>query len=222
MCGLLNMPYNVASGAWPYASLSSLWALTCELVAARTLRVKVQTLIMAPWVELWSACECTSFQLHGCDDRWHSIDLGKATAVEILQIMLEPQLHKYVLSILRKLAGKGLLEIAFACARCSGLYNRHASQFLRVAEKVGKAVADLTEECFLKQGLQLSSTLPAGAVEHYTYRCGRVQTRSDPRAQARTRENKIRNSINLGPGCRRGRSAQRFCPCQDHKQGCLV
>ena len=188
MCSKLNMPYSIEIGAWPHASLSAIWALTCELIAARPVKPTVQKHIIAPWVALWSVADhdSTILHLHGCNDRWHSVAMTDVQTTEILQMLLEPQLHKAVLSAMNKLGGQSLPEIAFACARCSGLYDRHAHLYLRAAEKLGNIALNVLEECFLGQGFQLTDTLPAGAHEHYTYRCGRSKTRTDPRVQACT------------------------------------
>ena len=188
MCSKLTIPYACEGGAWPHASLSAIWALTCQLVAARSLRPSVQQHLIAPWVELWAAADCDSIAVN---DRWKTVDPGRADSgvdwalgAEALQKLLPTQLQKKALSTMRKLGGQTLPHIAFACARCSSLMGQYGDQYLRVAEQLGKLVLDLLEERFLGQEFELSSTLPAGAYEHYAYRCGRSMTRADPRTQA--------------------------------------
>ena len=194
MCSKLNLPYGCEEGAWPHASLSAIWALTCELISARTLKPSVQKHIIAPWVELWDAADYDSTVVN---DRWKTVDWDRATnhdcidrqtvdwglGAEVLHVLLPAQLQKSALSTMRKFGGQALPHVAFACARCSGLFERYQDQYLKVAEKVGKVALDLLEERFLGQEFQLSGALPAGAHEHYVYRCGRTKTRADPRTQ---------------------------------------
>ena len=181
MCSKLNIPYACKGGAWPHASLSAIWALTCELIAARTLKPTVQKLLIAPWVELWAAADYDSTTVN---DRWEKrVDWDRATSndcndphnncndrqtvdwglgTEALQILLPAQLQKSALSTMRKFGGQALPHVAFACARCSGLFDRYQDQYLKVAEKLGKVALDLLEERFLGQEFQLSGALPAG------------------------------------------------------------
>ena len=189
MCFKLNIPYACEGGAWPHASLSAIWALTCQLVAARTLKPSVQKNLIAPWVELWAAADYDSTAVN---DRWKTVDCDRADSgvdwsqgAEALQILLPAQLQKSALSAMRELGGQALPHVAFACARCSGLLGQYGDQFLRAAERLGKMVLDLLEERFLGQEFELSGALPAGAHEHYAYRSGRSMTRADPRTQAR-------------------------------------
>ena len=195
MCSKLNIPYACEEGAWPHASLSAIWALTCQLLAARTLKPNVQKQLIAPWVALWAAADYDSTTVN---DRWKTVDWDRATnndcidrqtidwslGTEALQILLPAQLQRSALSTIKKLGGQDVPHVTFACARCSGLFGQYQDQYLRVAEKVGKVFVDLLEERFLGQEFELSGTLPAGAQEHYAYRCGRAQTRADPRIQA--------------------------------------
>ena len=203
MCFKLNIPYACEGGAWPHASLSAIWALTCQLVAARTLKPSVQRNLIAPWVALWAAADHDSTAVN---DRWKTVDCDRADSgvdwksvdcdradsgvdwsqgAEVLQILLPAQLQKSALSAMRKLGGQALPHVAFACARCSGLLGQYGDQFLRAAERLGRVVLDLLEERFLGQEFELSGALPAGAHEHYAYRSGRSMTRADPRTQAR-------------------------------------
>ena len=205
MCSKLNIPYACEGGAWPHASLSAIWALTCELVAARTLKPSVQKSLIAPWVELWAAADYDSTAVNdrwkavdvdranlAVDvDRWKAVDVDRANSevdwsqgAEALQSLLPAQLQKSLLSAMKKFGGQALPHVAFACARCSKLLGQYGDQYLKAAERLGKVIVDLLEERFLGQEFELSGALPAGAHEHYAYRCGRSMTRADPRTQA--------------------------------------
>ena len=178
MCSKLQMPFGLKAGAWPHASLSTLWALTCELISARTLRPKVQKLIIAPWVALFaddnSPGEPAAVAVDGCNDR----------PVDTVLAALPAQLQTHVHAAMRKLGGQALPHVAFACARCSSLYIRHQTEYLLVAQDVGKKVLDILEKRFLGKDFQLWDSLPTGAQQQYAYRCGRRKTRADPRSQA--------------------------------------
>lgn len=174
-------------GSLPKSSMASLWALSCELLAARTLQNKVLQGIAAPWVELWSASGCEVIEVHGCDGRSHTVVLSEGGSIEVatfLTIILLPECHAQVKKVMKKFSGRSLPEFAFALARSSGLVKRHEDVMLKAAQSLSKAALDVLEECFLNGALECSSSLPAGAQENYSYRCGRSQTRTDPRAKA--------------------------------------
>ena len=176
MCSRLNIPYALDSGAWPHASLSAIWALTCQLIAGRSLKPSMQKHVIKPWLEMWTPA--------AGDDATAAAQADWGLGVEALQHLLPAQLQKSALSTMRKLGGQSLPHIAFACARCSGLMGQYGDEYLKGVEALGQVVMDLLEARFLGNRFQLSHILPAGALEHYAYRCGRSLTRKDPRTQA--------------------------------------
>ena len=180
---LLALSWLFRRGLVPKCGLATLWALTCDLVCARTLPASRQAALLFPWAKLWDACSYDGQVSLGSVSI--AVERGAVEKAAVLQAWTKefPQLHaRSVVTVLDKMGAQSLPAVAFAMHRCCQLNNweealPHIIEFSKaIIDVIAKHVQHLASLCTLD--------LPVGAPERELYRSGRRKAHRDPRAQA--------------------------------------
>ena len=119
----MSLEWKAIRGSQPRFTLSSVLALTVDLICARSLPAKKQIKLLHPWNRLWMACGYSGRLNFGTYTL--EVDGGKVNKASILQAWLDlfPDLNvKLFVVVLDKMQAQTLLGIAVGAIRCCTLH----------------------------------------------------------------------------------------------------
>ena len=179
----MGMSWGFERGPLPRCSSSSLWAISCDSVSAKTFSPKAQQGVAYPWAEMWHICRYSGplSIAHG------TLEISEGCVHSVLGISplaIDNKDVDALLQVLGKLkvdiAKVPLPTLALALERCGSLRSQKHMQ--NMARCLAKTFLDILDKFILERsGSMLKQELTR--TPRYVYRCGMRQTRRDPRQQ---------------------------------------
>ena len=177
------MGWEFERGSLPRCSTISLWVISCHAVTARTLRHPQVQAIAYPWVEMWSICKYSG-----------QIRIGSGTLIihkgcvalspGALTLLNVSDVSSTLLTFLAKLTSNALLvpvpTLALVLNRIASLKNHERSR--ASAQVLALNFIHILERFVFQESTSILRQKLSNPVR-YEYRCGRRQTRNDPRMQ---------------------------------------
>ena len=196
----MELHWGLERGAQPRSSLASLFGVTSLLFGARTVTIKKQKRLLALWAALWDVIVARGPNASTGGPVASTTGPVASTTTHCIQIAcrgqvaerpkeqiwsrLPHQVHKSLEGVLKKV-GYSFPALILAIVRCASLRPYYQDECFSVARELARDFVGLIELVFLRDApVLLTKDLPAGALERYRYRCGRTETRRDPRLQA--------------------------------------
>ena len=181
----MGMNWGFERGPLPRCLSTSLWAISCDTVVARTLDLKKQQGIAYPWVEMWRLCNYNG----NMSTSYGTLEIreGCVHSVYALHVLgIDHQVADAVLEALQKVKVDmfqvPLPNLALALERVGSL--RSQAHMQRVARCLAQKFLGILDKFILERSVSiLKEELSIGP--RYEYRGGQRQTRHDPRLQVR-------------------------------------
>ena len=180
----MGMSWGFERGSLPRCSSTTLWAITCDSLVAKTFSPQKQRGIAYPWAEMWRICGYSGPLSIGYGTTLEISDGCVHSVLALAPLGIDGQGAEALLGVLVKMkvdiAEVPLPTLALALERCGSLRGQEHMQ--NMARCLAKTLLDILDKFMLERSdsiLKQELTI----TPRYVYRRGHRRTRQDPRHQ---------------------------------------
>ena len=180
----MGMNWGFQRGPLPRCLSTSLWAVSCASVAAKSLKAEQQQRVAYPWVEMWRLCKYSGPLSTGHGTTLEISDGCVQSVLAIPALAIDHQDADALLRVLQKVQVDmfqvPLPALALALERVGSF--RGQAHMQEVARCLAKTFLDILDKFILERSASILEQ-ELSVSPRYIYRCGYRQTRRDPRQQ---------------------------------------